>query len=154
MVQFLILFHSQEYGNTQAMAEAIAIGAKAGGANVTLINTNNQRMEIEEYRKFDAVAFGSPDYYSYIAGGLKVFVDDLYIEKKRNRTGLENKPYGLFYSHGGGGRVRDSFEKLFSVMKIGTKIGKTIESYGYPSKSVIEACHELGKQLVEIVKKQ
>lgn len=153
-MRVLILFHSQEYGNTQAMAEAVATGAKVVGANVTLINTNKQRMDIDEYRKYDVVAFGSPDYYGYIAGGLKIFVDDLYIKRKDDRAGLEHKPYGLFYSHGGGGRVRESFEKLFSMMKVGPKVGKTIESYGYPSKTVLEACHELGKQLVEIAKKQ
>jgi multimeric flavodoxin WrbA len=47
-------------------------------------------MSVEEYRHFDAVAFDSPDYYSYIAGGLKVFVDDWYIACKSNRQGLEN----------------------------------------------------------------
>lgn len=58
------------------MAEAIAEGARAAGADVTLVNTNEQRLDIEVYRRFDAVAFGSPDYYSYIAGTLKTFLDD------------------------------------------------------------------------------
>jgi hypothetical protein len=90
--------------------------ARAAGADVTLVNTNEQRLDIEQYRPFDAVAFGSPDYYSYIAGGLKVFVDDWYIARKSNRRGLEGKPYGLFYSHGGGGDVRGPLEELFSRM--------------------------------------
>lgn len=101
MVLLLVLYHSQEYGNTKAMAEAVAEGAQAAGAKVTLVNTNEKRLDIEEFRLFDAVAFGSPDYYSYIAGGLKVFVDDFYIARKVNRQGLEDKPFGLFYSHGG-----------------------------------------------------
>lgn len=91
------------------------------------------------------VAFGSPDYYSYIAGGLKVFVDDWYIARKSNRQELENKPYGLFYSHGGGGRVRGPFEDLFSRM--GSQVGETIESYLRPNDGVLEACRELGRQL-------
>ncbi len=152
MVSLFVLYHSQEYGNTKAMAEAVAEGAQAAGAKVTLINTNEKRLDIEEFRDFDAVAFGSPDYYSYIAGGLKMFVDDLYIVRKSNRQGLEDKPYGLFYSHGGGGRVREPFEKLFRIMRIGSKIGKTIESNGSPNSKVLEECRVLGQQLVEKMK--
>ncbi len=149
MGSILILYHSQEYGNTAAMAAAVAEGARAAGAEVTLVNTNEQRMDIEQYRHFDAVAFGSPDYYSYIAGGLKVFLDDWYIARKSNRQGLENKPYGLFYSHGGTGRVRRPLEELFSRM--GRQVGKTIESYGRPNEAVLEACRDLGRQLAHAV---
>jgi len=145
MGSLLVLYHSQEYGNTAAMAEAVGEGARAAGAEVTLVNTNEQRLDIERYRRFDAVAFGSPDYFSYIAGGLKVFVDDWYIARRSNRQGLENKPYGLFYSHGGGGRVRGPLQELFSRM--GSQVGETVESYGRPNDTVLRACRELGRQL-------
>jgi flavorubredoxin len=145
MKSLLVLYHSQEYGNTAAMTEAVAEGARAAGAEVTLVNTNEQRLDVEQYRRFDAVAFGSPDYYSYIAGGLKVFLDDWYIARKSNRQGLENKPYGLFCSHGGGGRVRGLLQELFSRM--GTQVGETVASRGRPNDSVLEACRELGRQL-------
>jgi NAD(P)H dehydrogenase (quinone) len=148
MGSLLILYHSQEYGNTAAMAEAIGEGARVAGAEVTLVNTNEKRLDVEQYRRFDAVAFGSPDYYSYIAGGLKVFVDDWYIAGKSNRQGLEDKPYGLFYSHGGGGAVRGPFEELFSRM--GSQVGKTIESYLRPNDTVLAACRELGRQLADV----
>lgn len=145
----LVLYHSQEYGNTAAMAQAIGEGARAAGADVTLVNTNEQRLDLDQYRHFDAAVFGSPDYYSYIAGGLKVFVDDWYIARKSNRRGLENKPYGLFYSHGGGGRVRGPLQELFGRM--GSQVGETIESYGRPSDAVLEACRKLGRQLANVV---
>lgn len=147
MASLIILYHSQEFGNTTAMAEAIAEGAKALGAKVTLFNTNEKRYDVEQFRNFDAAAFGSPDYWGYIAGGLKVFVDDFYIARKSNQQGLTDKPYGLFYSHGGGGNVLGPFEDLFNRMRIGSKVGKTIESYGRPNSSVLKACHELGQQL-------
>ncbi len=152
MVLLLVLYHSQEYGNTEAMAKAVAEGAKNAGAKVTLINTDTKRVDIDQFRQFDAVVFGSPDYWGYIAGGLKIFVDDFYIARKVNRQGLENKPYGLFYSHGGGGNVREPFEKLFRMMKLGSKIGKTVESYGNPNSEILEECRELGQQLVENLK--
>ena len=148
MGSILVLYHSQEYGNTAAMAEAIGQGARTAGTEVTLVNTNEKRLDIEQYRHFDAVAFGSPDYWGYIAGGLKVFMDDWYIARKSNRQGLEDKPYGLFYSHGGGGAVHGPLEKLFS--RTGSKIGETIESYGRPNNIVLGACRELGRQLADV----
>jgi flavorubredoxin len=151
MRSILVLYHSQEYGNTAAMAQAVGEGARGAGADATLVNTNEQRLDLEQYRHFDAVAFGTPDYFSYIAGGLKVFVDDWYIARKSDRQGLEDKTYGLFYSHGGGGRVRSSFEELFSRM--GSQVGETIESYGRPNDAVLEACRELGRQLANAIQK-
>ncbi len=74
----LVLYHSQEVGNTEAMANAVAEGAREVGADVTLVNTNKVRFDLDEYRRFDAVAFGTPDYFGYVAGGLKVFIDDWY----------------------------------------------------------------------------
>lgn len=152
MGTLLVLYHSQEYGNTRTMAEAIEEGAEAAGAEVTSINTNERRLDIEAYRRFDAVAFGSPDYFGYIAGGLKVFMDDWYIARKANDDGLMDKPYGLFYSHGGGGAVRRPLEELFGRM--GTQVGETIESVGRPSASVLEACRDLGRELAAASKGQ
>jgi len=149
MGSILVLYHSQEYGNTAAMAAAVAEGARAAGAEVTSVNTNEKRLDPEQYRRFDAVAFGSPDYFSYIAGGLKVFLDDWYIARKSKRQGLEDKPYGLFYSHGGGGAARRPLEELFSRM--GSKVGQTVASRGRPNDAVMAACRELGRQLAEIV---
>jgi len=147
MRSVLVLYHSQEYGNTALMAEAIAEGAQAAGADVTAINANERRITIDEYRAFDAVAFGTPDYYSYMAGTLKVFLDDWYIVKKANAARLTDKPYALFLSHGGGGRAQQPFETLFSRM--GTKIGETVTSRGRPTPAVLDVCRTLGHQLAQ-----
>ena len=149
MSSVLVLYHSQQHGNTAAMAEAVAEGARETGVEVTLVNTNEKRLDIEEYRTFDAVAFGSPDYYSYIAGGLKVFLDDWHIAKQSNPQGLVGKFYGLFYSHGVGGAVRGPLEKLFSRM--GTKVGETVESRRRPDDATLEACRKLGRELAEAI---
>lgn len=145
MTSILVLYHSQEHGNTAAMAAAVAEGARATGAEVTLVNTNETRLDIEAYRHYDAVAFGTPDYYSYIAGGLKMFLDDWYIARKTDPQGLENKPYGLFFSHGSGARARGPFEELFRRM--GTKVGETVDSLRTPDDPALQACRELGRKL-------
>ena len=151
MASILVLYHSQEFGNTRAMAEAVARGAADAGADVRLVNTNDERLDIDTYRPVDAAAFGSPDYYSYIAGGLKVFLDDYHIARGADPAGLTDKPYALFYSHGGGGKVVGPLESLFERM--GRKVGETIESRGAPGEPVLASCRELGRQLAEAARK-
>ena len=109
------------------MAQAVGEGTTGADADLTLVNTNEQRLDLEQYRCFDTVALGSPGYWSHIAGGSKAVTGDWYIARKSNRRGLETEPYGLFYSRGGG-RVRGPFEELFG--KMGSQVGETIESYG------------------------
>ena len=150
MAKALVLYHSQEFGNTAAMAEAVAEGLRAAGCEVDNFNTNDGRFDVTRFPQYDCAAFGSPDYYSYIAGGLKTFMDDHYIyDVRKGLTGLREKPYVLFYSHGGGGRVRGPLQELFGRM--GSQVGEAIESYGRPSDAVLEACRELGRQLANVV---
>jgi multimeric flavodoxin WrbA len=150
MASILILYHSQQYGNTEAMAEAVAEGVRDAGADVTLHNANEGRFDVDRYRGFDGAAFGSPDYYSYIAGTLKVFLDDWFLAKGENASGLTDKPVALFYSHGGGGAVRRPLQTLFS--KLGEPVSKPVESLGAPSGGVLDACRDLGRALVDAVR--
>ena len=138
----LVLYHSQQYGNTGKMAEAVAEGLRESGCTVTLHNTNEERYPINEYPEYDVVAIGSPDYFSYVAGTLKTFMDDWYLQ--RNKPGYGGKPYGLFLSHGGGGRAVDALS-LFS--RLGNRVGETVVSSGSPNQRVLDACRELGKKL-------
>ncbi|MEW5826984.1 MAG: flavodoxin domain-containing protein [Candidatus Bipolaricaulota bacterium] len=151
MGRVLVLYHSQEHGNTHAMAEAVGEGARTAGARVELVNTNERRLDVAQYREADAVAFGTPDYFGYVAGGLKMFADDWYIAKGNDRERLVGKPYALFYSHGGGGNVREPFEKLFKHVG-GKQVGETIESRGQPNAAALDACRELGKRLAQAAK--
>ncbi len=144
MASVLVLYHSQEHGNTRLMAVAVAEGANSP-ASAKLFNTNEGRLDMEAFRAADAVAFGSPDYFSYIAGGLKVFLDDWFIA--RQSAAVEPKPYGLFYSHGGGGAVRGPMMKLFQG--IGTLVGDVVASRGKPDQQVLDACFALGKRLAQ-----
>ena len=145
----LVLYHSQEFGNTAAMAEAVAEGLRDDGCEVDLFNTNEGRYDVTQFPQYDCVAFGSPDYYSYIAGGLKVFMDDHYIhDVRKGLKGLREKSYVLFYSHGGGGRVKGALQ-IFR--RVGTLIGEPVESRGRPDQQVLEKCKALGKELAEAI---
>ena len=144
MTKALVLYHSQQYGNTEKMAEAVAMGLREMGCTVTLHNSNKQRYPIEEYGDFDIVALGTPDYFSYMAGTLKTFLDDWYLH--RNEPGYKGKPYVLFMSHGGGGRA---VETLSVFRYLGTHVGETVSSSGSPSEAVLSQCRELGALLAE-----
>lgn len=143
----LIIYHSQEYGNTEKMASAIADGVKSAGGVPELSNANKGRIDMDRFRKANAVAIGSPDYYSYVAGGLKMFFDDWYIEKKKSPENMTGKTYGVFFSHGGGGAVKSPLESLCA--HVGEKTGSTVESRGAPSEEVLTQCRELGRLLAE-----
>jgi multimeric flavodoxin WrbA len=145
MVSALVLYHSQEFGNTGAMAEAVAEGLRSAGCETTLFNTDEGRYDVTQFPQYDCVAFGSPDYFSYIAGGLKTFIDDHYVhDVRKGLKGLKGKPYALFYSHGGGGRVKDSM----SIFKrVGILVGEPVGSYGKPNQGILEKCRALGLEL-------
>lgn len=150
MVRALVLYHSQEFGNTAAMARAVAEGLRELGCEVDLFNTDDGRFDVTQFPKYDCVAFGSPDYYSYIAGGLKTFMDDHYIyDVRKGLEGLKEKPYALFYSHGGGGRVIDAMLRIFR--RVGILTGEPVGSRGKPDPEVLEECRTLGRELAEAV---
>ena len=150
MTKALVLYHSQEFGNTAAMAEAVAEGLRDAGCEVDLFNTNEGRYDVTRFPQYDCVAFGSPDYYSYIAGGLKTFMDDHYIhDVRKGLEGLKEKPYALFYSHGGGGRVKDIMPRIFS--RIGTLVGEPVGSMGRPDQQILERCKALGRELAKAI---
>jgi flavorubredoxin len=150
MVKALVLFHSQEFGNTAAMAEAVAEGLKETGCQVDMFNTNDGRFNVTQFPQYDCAAFGSPDYYSYVAGNLKQFMDDHYIaDVRKGMQGLKGKPYVLFYSHGGGGRMIEAMQRIFGW--VGTLVGEPVESRGYPSPKMLEECKALGKTLAAAV---
>ncbi|PKO23884.1 MAG: hypothetical protein CVU38_01685 [Chloroflexi bacterium HGW-Chloroflexi-1] len=152
MANVLVVYHSQEYGNTAVMAEAVAEGLRAAGCDVDLFNTNEGRFDITRFPQYAGVAFGSPDYDGYLAGGLKTFLDDHYIYKVHTQLqGITGKPYVLFYSHGGGGKVK---EALISVLKhygIGALVAEPVGSHGRPTPQVQEQCISLGKLLAEAI---
>ncbi|MEE8414074.1 MAG: flavodoxin domain-containing protein, partial [Dehalococcoidales bacterium] len=135
-------------GNTGLMAEAVADGLREAGCEVDLFNTNDGRYDVTRFPQYDCVAFGSPDYYSYIAGGLKLFMDDHYIfDVRKGLQGLREKPYALFCSHGSGGKVKDVMPRIFR--RIGTQVGEFVSCLRTPDQQVLTQCKALGGELAQ-----
>jgi multimeric flavodoxin WrbA len=144
MAKILVIYHSQQFGNTGMLAEALAKGARGEGAEVALINTNEQRVTLGEFLTADAVAIGSPDYFSYVAGTIKTFFDDIYQWDKAGET-VKGKPAALFFSHGGGGRVRGPLEQL--AARFFEQVGETVGSPRPITDDAKNQCATLGREL-------
>jgi multimeric flavodoxin WrbA len=146
MGKVIVIYHSQQYGNTKILAEMLAEGAREAGAEVELINTHERRVTLNEFSSADAVALGTPDYFSYLAGTIKTFFDDLYQWDQAGKA-VKGKPAALFFSHGGGGRVRQPFESLAG--RFFEQVGETVEGRRPISGETRKKCIELGRQLAK-----
>jgi len=145
MKKILVVYHSQQFGNTKSLALAVAEGMKDAGGEVIIINTNERRVSLEEFMTSDAVTIGTPDYYSYPAGTIKTFFDDLYLWDKAGKS-VKGKPAVLFMTHGGGGRARQPFESL--AERFFQRVGETLTSDRPVSDQTKKRCFDLGKELL------
>ena len=129
-------------GNTEAMAQAIAEGAKGAGAEVSLL-------EVESFK-----AASAPDYDGLICGcpsmGDEVLeegsFEPVFTDAEKHLSG---KPVALFGSYGWGGgawmeswaqRTRDDGAKLFSD-------GLIVENA--PGDAELVDCRKLGEDFVK-----
>jgi multimeric flavodoxin WrbA len=152
MSKILVIYHSQQYGNTKTLAEALAEGVREAGEKVDLINTNERRVTLEEFLSADAVAIGTPDYFSYVAGTIKTFFDDIYLWDQSGGS-VKGKPAVLFCSHGGGGgKVRQPLESFSH--RFFQQVGETVSSGRPISEEAEKNCRALGKELVENLKQK
>jgi len=146
MPKIIVIYHSQQFGNTKVLAEALAKGAREGGAEVGLINTNERRVTLDEFLAADAVAVGTPDYFSYVAGSIKTLFDDIYLWDQAGKP-VKGKPAAFFYSHGGGGRVRQHLEGF--AQRVFQQVGETVEGRRPINDDSKNKCIALGKELVK-----
>ena len=145
MDKIIVIYHSQQYGNTKILAEALAEGVREAGAEVSLTNTNERRVTLEEFLATDAVAIGTPDYFSYVAGTIKTFFDDIYLWDQSGKP-VKGNPAALFFSCGGGGKVKQPFESL--IQRFFQQVGETVGCERPISNEAKEKCLALGKELV------
>jgi len=148
MEKVLVIYHSQQFGDTKALAQALADGAREAGVEVEIISTNERRVTLDEFLAAEGVALGTPDYFSYVAGTIKTFFDDIYLWDKSGES-VKGKPAVLFFSHGGGGRGREPFETLAG--KFFEQVGETVESRSPTGDEAKKKCRALGKELAKTI---
>ena len=140
MAKLLIVYYSRT-GNTKAMAQAISEGAKSAGHTITLKKPDEATGD--DLLSYDAVAFGTPNYFGYMAGPMKDFFDRAW---PTHRDSVANKPYASFGSASGGGRqALDSIDRVCSSFGL-KKASEGVITARKPSPEVLEQCKELGKK--------
>jgi multimeric flavodoxin WrbA len=131
-------------GNTKAAAEAVAAGARAAGAEVSLKNWSDAGPE--DLTACDAVAFGSYDAFSYVGGGLKDFFDRAFFP---TQGAVTDKPYAGFITHGGGGKAIDSLKSLAASFKL-KPIADPVLVKGLPDEAALSDLQALGAKLAAV----
>jgi len=140
-VKNIVIVYWSQTGNTEAMAEAVANGAKSSGAEVELLTVANTTAEMLE--KADAIALGCPSMGVEVLEETEMepFVSEL---ESKNISG---KPCALFgsYDWGDGQWMRDWQERMeacgVNMVSDGLSIHLTPDSDG------IEKCSQLGELL-------
>jgi flavorubredoxin len=141
MSKVLVLYHSLS-GNTEAMAKAVKQGAASSGATVTLKKAADA--DANDLLNCDAVVMGTANYFSYEAGMMKDFFDRTFFTLKGK---VDNKPYAVFGSYGGGGVVAiESLAKLCENLGL-KKAADLVGAQRTPSEEVLEKCKALGAKM-------
>ena len=142
MVTILIVFHSQT-GRTKAMAQAVAKGAKSI-ENISTILKEARETTLDDLLNSDGLAFGSPEYFGYMAGAIKDLFDRTY-HQARGRKEIFKKPYVVFISAGNDGLgALTSIERICVGYQL-KKIYEPVIARGDIDEAILGRCEELGK---------
>ena len=127
-------------GNTEAMANAVAEGAKAAGAEV--ISFESADFSADKVDEFDAIAFGCP------AMGDEVLEEDEFEPMFNScETKLSGKKVGLFGSYGwGDGEWMRTWEETCKADGAVLACDSVLANEA-PDDDAVAACQALGKAL-------
>jgi len=143
VVEVLVLYYSRS-GRTEALANAVAEGVES----VEGVSAKVRRVDyatVDDFISCDAVAFGSPNYFGYMAGLMKDFFDKAFSIRER----VAGKPSAAFTSGGGASNsALLSLEKMFSSFKL-DKVADGVVSQGEPNEESLRACKKLGEVLAK-----
>ncbi len=146
MARVLVVYYSAT-GNTEAMAEAVAEGAKEVTGTEVIMKKAEEAL-VNDIIAADAIAFGSPTYFSYMAGVLKTLFDRAYL----SRSQITGKPFAAFASGGGGQeRALESIERIGASCRL-QKACPGVAMGGMPTQSQKQACKSLGTALARAIK--
>ena len=156
MSKVLVVYHSRS-GNTAKMAEAVAEGAKNGGAEVAIKKV--EEATLEDLTTADGLVFGAPTYFGTLSGEMKSFID----KSVRIRGKLESKVGAAFTSSGSfsGGNETTLISIIEAMLIHGMIIvGDPIETGGHygavavgaPDAGALMACRKLGERVAKFAK--
>ena len=143
MVDILVLYYSRT-GRTEALARAVAEGTGAiEGASARVKRVDYAT--VSDFISCDGVAFGSPNYFSYMAGLMKDFFDRALSVREK----VTGKPAAAFTSGGGSSNsALLSLERMIHSFRL-EKVKEGVVSHGEPSSEDLASCRKLGEAVAE-----
>ena len=150
MKKLLIVYHSRS-GNTEVMAKAVCEGAISCGAIVNMKKATEAVSN--DLLDCDAVIFGTPTNFGYMAGTIKEFFDQAWLAIGDK---VDNKPYCAFTSVASGSRqALESIDNICNQFNRRKKFNFTRVSDGIaattkPTPQVLEQCRELGRGIAQL----
>ena len=127
-------------GNTEAMANAVAEGAKSRGAEVTVFGASD--FSADKVSEFDGIAFGCP------AMGAEVLEETEFEPMFTSiETSLAGKKVGIFgsYGWGDGQWMRDWKDRCDSAGA--ALVNDGVMANNAPDEAALEECNDLGAAL-------
>jgi len=141
----LVVYHSLG-GNTEAAAKMVAAGVESVSEGVAVLKKAAEA-GADDLRACGGYCFGTPDYFSYMAGMLKDFFDRTFYP---TQSELDNRPCGIFVTHGGGGRAKASVEQICRSFRL-KAVGETVLVRGRPAGAAEEELRALGAAVARAI---
>jgi len=142
----LVIYHSNT-GNTEAMAKAVAEGASYV-PGTTVVTKKALEATAQDVLGADAVAFGCPTNFAYMAGAMKHFFDTSFFSLREKVT---DKPYVAFVNTGR--NIPDALNALERICGENLKLKKAAEQnalvHGKPTPEALTKCRDLGTALAQ-----
>jgi len=153
-VKVLVLYYSKS-GNTKKLAEEVARGAEAGGAEAVLRSTDE--VTKDDFLEADGVIAGSPVYFGVMAWPLKKVFDDFVGVRRK----MENKVGAAFATggHPSGGKETTIFSILECMLIYGMiVVGDPMSASGHygaaavgtPDEQALDYGFKTGKRVAEL----
>ncbi len=144
MKHLLVVYHTQT-GHTEAMAWAVVRGGRhpeVSGVEVHLRRAADAG--VDDLLRADAVAFGTPENFGQLSGGLKDFFDRTYYPAQGLIEGLA---YAVFISAGNDGRgALEALRRIARGYPL-REVREPIIARGGIEAAHLERCEELGLAL-------
>jgi len=105
----IILYYSKS-GNTELFAKRIfeIFRVFLLEKDINLEMMDAKEINYDKIKNADALIIGSPDYFSYPSGYIKIFFDEMRDFKKQ----IKDTPAFTFVTHGGGGKAAKYIDRL------------------------------------------
>jgi len=103
MKKNIYIVYFSKTGNTKQIAEQIVESfskLESNGVEIKLMDA--KELDLPALKSADGYIIGTPNYFSAPSGYIKIFFDELFID----RAILKGRPVFCFVSHGGSGNIK------------------------------------------------